>query len=295
MKRFAELYAQLDATTSTNAKVEAMRAYFEATPPEDAAWALFFLMGRRFKRLLPHRLLARWVMEEANLPEWLLEECYGAVGDLAETVSLLVDSEAEPGDEDLPLSRWVDERILPLYGLDEEGQRRAILAHFRTLDRFEVFVLSKILTGELRIGVSQTLVVRALGQAARIEPHVMSHRLMGQWEPSPASFEALLAPEGSADDPSRPYPFFLASPLEGAPESLGDVAEWLAEWKWDGIRAQLVRREGQVFLWSRGEELITERFPEVRPYDRPLRPGTARRTLAGLRGGLRGHPRLDPP
>ncbi len=268
MKRFADLYEALDRTTSTNEKVAALAGYFSSAPPADAAWAVYFLTGRRLKRLLQTRLLAEWAMEEAAVPEWLFEECYSSVGDLAETIALLLDGrprQVEPAAEALPLSAWVERRMLPLKELPVDEQRREVIRWWAGLDRWETFVLNKMLTGELRVGVSQTLVERALAERAQVPAATVAHRLMGSWEPTADFFEGLLSPEAGdgREDASRPYPFYLASPLDQPPEALGERAEWLAEWKWDGIRAQLLKRNGEVHLWSRGEELITERFPEV--------------------------------
>ena len=266
MRRFAQLYEELDRTTSTNEKVAALVSYFSSAPPEDAAWAVWFLTGRRLKRFLPGRLLAGWAMEEAKVPDWLFEESYSSVGDLAETIALVLDGRGEPDPvaEIPPLSLWMAERLLPLRALPPEEQRERVAGWWRGLPRWETFVLNKLLTGELRVGVSQTLVERALAQVAGLPQPTLAHRLMGTWEPTAAFFERLLSP-GAEDeeDGSRPYPFYLASPLEQPVDSLGDPREWLAEWKWDGIRAQLIRRGGAVHLWSRGEELITERFPEL--------------------------------
>jgi DNA ligase-1 len=266
LKRFARLYEALDRTTSTNEKVKALAAYFREAPPADAAWAVYFLTGRRIKRLLPSRLLAGWALELAAIPEWLFEESYASVGDLAETIALLLDAAGiEKGDEDLPLSAWVEERILPLRGLPPEEQRRQVTGWWSGLDRWPAFVLNKLLTGELRVGVSQTLVERALAEVAGLPPPALAHRLMGGWEPTAAFYESLLAAAGAQEeDDSRPYPFYLASPLEAAGlAELGERGGWQVEWKWDGIRAQLLKRGGCVYLWSRGEELITERFPEL--------------------------------
>ena len=276
MKRFAALYEALDRTTSTNEKVAALAAYFVSTPPEDAAWAVWFLTGRRLKRFLPGRLLAAWAMEEAGVPDWLFEESYAGVGDLAETISLILDGRgpAEPAPE-IPLSRWMAERLLPLRGRPPEEQRPEVTGWWRGLPRWETFVLNKLLTGELRVGVSQTLVERALAQVANVPQPTVAHRLMGVWEPTAAFFQGLLSPGGEDaedEDVSRPYPFYLASPLDQPVESLGPREEWLAEWKWDGIRAQLIRRGGAVHLWSRGEELITGRFPELTRTAMPLLP-----------------------
>lgn len=266
MRRFARLYEELDRTTSTNEKVAALVSYFSSAPPEDAAWAVWFLTGRRLKRFLPGRLLAGWAMEEARIPDWLFEDSYSSVGDLAETISLVLDGRGDtvPEGEIPPLSRWMEERLLPLRTLAPEEQRERVTAWWRGLPRWETFVLNKLLTGELRVGVSQTLVERALAQVAGVPQPMLAHRLMGAWEPTAAFYEGLLTPGGEGEeDGSRPYPFYLASPLDQPVESLGDPAEWLAEWKWDGIRAQLIRRGGKIHLWSRGEELITERFPEL--------------------------------
>lgn len=264
MRRFAQLYEALDRTTSTNEKVAALVAYFSSAPPEDAAWAVWFLTGRRLKRFLPSRLLAGWAMAEAGIPDWLFEESYASVGDLAETISLVLDGRGEAASApELPLSRWMSERLLPVRGLPEEEQRREVTGWWRGLPRWETFVLNKLLTGELRVGVSQTLVERALARIAGVPQPTIAHRLMGAWEPTASFYTGLFSPGVEEEDGSRPYPFYLASPLEQPVEELGAREEWLVEWKWDGIRSQLLRRGGAVHLWSRGEELITERFPEL--------------------------------
>ncbi len=264
MQRFSDLYAALDRTTSTNAKVAAMEAYFRDAPPEDAAWTVFFLAGRRLLRLLPSKLLREWTLEATGLSPWLLDESYAAVGDVAETIALLLDAVPPEGDErTVPLHTWIEDRLEGLRGKPPEAQREDVLHWWRCLPSFERFLLNKLLTGEMRVGVSQTLVVRALASVAGVTTDVMTHRLMGQWSPSAAAYAALMAPDAAADDASRPYPFCLAYPLELEVESLGPREVWQVEWKWDGIRAQLIRRGGATYLWSRGEEVITSRFPEV--------------------------------
>lgn len=262
MRRFAQLYDALDGTTSTNAKVAALRAYFAEAPPADAAWGLFFLTGRRLKRLIGPSLLAEWACEHARVPGWMFSECMGTAGDLAETIALLLDRPGRRADPP-PLSRLIEERLLPLRDAEEADRKRAVVALWDALDRREIFLLDKLLTGELRVGVSDTLAVRALAQHAGLPPATVTHRLMGTWEPGAQAFLALIAPGDSDADVSRPYPFFLASPLEEEPQELGRREEWLAEWKWDGIRAQIVRRASGAYLWSRGEELITGRFPDL--------------------------------
>jgi ATP-dependent DNA ligase len=263
MTRFASLYDSIDRTTSTNAKVAAMVEYFRSAPPADAAWAVFFLTGRRLKRLVPYASINDWTLAATGLEQWLLAECYAVVGDGAETAALVLDQLPISPSEDLPLSRWVEERILPLREADPMTQRARVTTWWRSLDRLQRFLLLKLITGELRVGVSQTLAVRGLAQAAGLPQTTVAARLMGEWTPSAEWFASLLSHDRTDDDRSRPYPFFLASPLEDPIETLGDPSAWLIEWKWDGIRAQLVKRAGLVNLWSRGEELITHRFPEI--------------------------------
>jgi DNA ligase-1 len=264
VKRFAALYDAIDRTTSTNAKVSALVEYFRTAPPADAAWAVYFLTGRRLKRLIPSAALREWSVIATGVPDWLMSETYAAVGDFAEIVALLLDTvPREETELDLPLASWVEDRLLPLAKMDLAGQRVNVMRWWRTLPRIERFLLNKLLTGEFRVGVAQTLVVRALAEAAAVDATVVAARLMGDWTPSADWFSTVIAPAAGEADASQPYPFFLASPLEDPPETLGPRSDWFVEWKWDGIRAQLVRRAGQTWLWSRGEELITLRFPEI--------------------------------
>ena len=261
MKQFARLYSAIDSTTSTNRKVDAMVEYFASAAPADAAWAVYFLSGERPKRLIPVRRIATWAMEESNVPEWLFEESYHAVGDLGETIALLL-PHSEAG-SDRPLHEWVEQILLPLAKQSEVEQHAAVLDAWRELAGTERFIWNKLITGSFRVGVSLQLVVRAIARVSNIDEAVISHRLSGHWTPTAASFTALVAADSGDADLSRPYPFYLAYALEGELESLGEAHEWQAEWKWDGIRAQLIRREGVTYIWSRGGELVTERFPEL--------------------------------
>ncbi len=261
MKRFANLFAEIDSTTRTNAKVDAMSRYFADAAPADAAWAVYFLTGGRPKRLVPVRRLAAWAMEESGVAEWLFEESYHAVGDLAETIALLLPESVESSEE--PLHELVERKLLAIGGATEESQRAIVLDAWRSLGGVERFVWNKLITGGFRVGVSQSLVLRSLSRASGVSQPVVSHRFAGDWKPSAESFTRLVAPGNEAPEASSPYPFFLAYPLEAELETLGAVSEWQAEWKWDGIRAQLLRRAGESYLWSRGDELITDRFPEI--------------------------------
>jgi DNA ligase-1 len=272
VKAFAELYTALDETTKTNEKVAALRRYMETAAPEDAAWAVAFLIGRRPKRLIASADLAEWAMDEAGVPDWLFAECIHAVGDFAETMALLLPP--AQASTDLPLHYWVEDRLLALRGATEETQRASMLSAWREMDERQRFAWNKLITGEFRVGVSQNLVVRAIAEASHIDQKTIAHRLMGDWQPTAEFWTQLVAVDAGDADISRPYPFSLAYPLEGDVDALGSPREWQAEWKWDGIRAQLIRRHGRTFLWSRGEELITDRFPELEALGTLLADGT---------------------
>ncbi|MCB1382125.1 MAG: ATP-dependent DNA ligase [Notoacmeibacter sp.] len=259
MKRFAELFAALDTTTSTNAKVAAMADYFRSAPDADKVWMMGLLSGRRPRRAVTARQLRIWAAEAAGIPLWLFEEAYPIVGDLAETIALVL---PRPKARDArSLSDWMA-LVESLRGQPEEAQKAAILSAWNGLGSAGRFLFNKLITGGFRVGVSQKLMTRALAAATGIEENVLAHRLMGEWQPQDTSFGDLVHARDNRAALSQPYPFFLAHALEAEPDALGPLSEWLAEWKWDGIRGQLVVRGGEHFLWSRGEELITDRFPE---------------------------------
>ncbi|NDY96539.1 ATP-dependent DNA ligase [Wenzhouxiangella limi] len=263
MKTFARLFDRLDRTTATNAKIEALIDYFRSADPGDAAWAVSFLTGRRIKRLVNTRELREWAAAASGLPLWLVEDSYEHVGDLAETLHLLLPP-ADTGSPAPGLASMVNDHLLALRAADDDQRRRAVLEMWRRLDGSERFLFNKLLTGGFRVGVSKRLVTRALAEVAGVDSSLIAHRLMGRWQPTASFFGGLVAPQSDDDiDPAVPYPFFLAAPLEDEPETLGEPGAWQAEWKWDGIRAQLIRRAGQTYVWSRGEELMNGRFPEI--------------------------------
>lgn len=266
MRDFAALYAALDASTATLAKVEAIRAWLARAEPADAAWGIHLLSGARLGRVLSPTALRRLAAEASGLADWLVEECYAHVGDLAETVALLVGDatgSGANGEANDGLAAWV-ERIVALRALDELTRVDAVRAWLLGLDPSSRFVLVKLLTGALRVGVSRGLVVRAIAAHAALPAERIAERLGGGWTPSAEAFKALLAPiDAAMESGARPLPFCLASPLTEGPDPLGPRADWLAEWKWDGIRAQLVRDGDRVRLWSRGDESLDGRFPEI--------------------------------
>jgi DNA ligase-1 len=272
VKAFAELYTQLDATTKTSQKVNALAEYFTAAQPAEAAWAVYFLSGRKPRQAVPTRRLQIWAAELAGIPDWLFEESRAVVGDLAESIALVLPTSSQTSDR--PLSEWVDSVLLRLREMTEMEQKAAVIAAWAAMDYRQAFVWNKLITGAFRVGVSQLLVTRALSRVSGVKAEAVAHRLMGDWQPSAEWFTRLTALDDSDADLSRPYPFCLAHPLDAAPEMLGDLADWQAEWKWDGIRSQLIRRGGETYLWSRGEELITVRYPELKALGDSLPEGT---------------------
>ncbi len=271
MKRFTQLFTTLDETIRTSEKLAALVDYFSSAPAEDAAWALYFLTGNKLKRLVTTSNLRAWMAVHADLPLWLVEESYDTVGDLAETLALLAASPQPPWD--IPLAEFVDNHLQALCGQTPTDQQARLSHLWSRLSADQCFVFHKLITGQFRVGVAHITIAKALAQIAGLPTETMAHRLMGTWQPTPEFFCSLLLPE-EGPNISRPYPFFLAHPLAMPPEELGTPADWQAEWKWDGIRTQLISRGGQWLLWSRGEELITDRFPDLASLAQQLPAGT---------------------
>jgi DNA ligase-1 len=268
MREFARLYADLDETTATNRKLEALQNYFASAAPENAAWAVYFLAGGKPRQAVPSKLLRQYAIEYAGLDDWLFDESYAAVGDTAETIAHILPPPKR--ESSVGLAVWMEERIGPLRGADPGTIREALFSYWDELTWRERFLFVKLIGGGFRVGVSKLLVTRALASIAAVDSKLIAQRLMG-WtdgrvKPTAAGFLQLIAAQTDNEHKLRggqPYPFFLAHQLQGDPAALGDMGDWQVEWKYDGIRAQLVRRGGQNYLWSRGEDLITERFPEL--------------------------------
>ncbi len=271
MKAFAALFAELDATTSTAAKVDALQRYFAHAEPADAAWAVYFLAGGKPRQVVPTAMLRALACERAGIADWLFDACYQAVGDLAETIAHVLPAPVSVSD--VGLAEWIEARLLPLRGLAPVEQAARIGTYWDELDGAGRFLLTKLIGGGFRVGVSKLLVQRALAAVSALDAKLIAHRMMGYTDakraPDAARYRQLIAAEvdGAPAESGQPYPFFLAHAVEGHAAdfaaTLGPPSQWLVEWKYDGVRAQLVKRAGQVWLWSRGEELVTERFPEV--------------------------------
>lgn len=263
MKLFTELYVELDQTNKTNEKIDALRFYFERAEKSDAAWAFYFLSGRKPRQIVPSKKLREWAIEKAGIPEWLYLECRDTVGDGSETIALLLPNNTIV--DETALHILVEERLLPLRTSPEEIQKAEVIAAWSRMNYSQRLVYNKLISGSFRVGVSQQLVVRALSQISELPPDIIAHRAMGDWEPTPEFYAQLVNPAVDEDEApiARPFPFHLAHQMDFAADDLGAVSDWQAEWKWDGIRAQVIKRQGEVFMWSRGEDLITDRFPEV--------------------------------
>jgi DNA ligase-1 len=270
MRRFSQLFNELDASTATNAKVDALKRYFAQASDADAAWAVYFLSGGKPRQVVPTSMLSTLAIRRAGIAEWLFDECYQAVGDLAETIAHVLPVALELSD--VGLAEWVEQRLLPLRTATPEQQAERITAYWGELDATGRFLLTKLIGGGFRVGVSKLLVQRALAAHAGLDAKLVAQRMMGFTDksarPDAGLYRSLLAHDSvPLADSGQPYPFFLAHaldlPLADFETRLGPPADWLVEWKYDGIRAQVVRRAGSIWIWSRGEELVTERFPEV--------------------------------
>jgi DNA ligase-1 len=297
MGLFAELVVLLGTSTKTNDKLEALIQYFKASIDKDKVWVIALFSGRKPKRTVNTTQLAVWSLEITGLPSWLYEESYHTVGDLAETIALLLPDQEDPVWKSITNVEKTEEDRMNEIGqrsaakgdgslayylarLTEIGKEEEIIKKdfivqcWAHMNRDERFVFNKLITGGFRIGVSQKMIVNALAKTTATPASVIAHRISGNWDPSTISFESLLSEEGASGDISRPYPFYLAYALEDEPATLGSPEEWQAEWKWDGIRGELIKRGGQLFAWSRGEELITDRLPEYQAFFNGLPEGT---------------------
>jgi len=260
MKAFAELIKELDSTNKTNAKVAALSAYFMAANPQDKVWTIALLSHRRPPRPVNTTLLREWASEAAGIPQWLFEESYHIVGDLAETIALVIPASEKKTPR--TLSQFLGE-LIALKPKSEAEKKAYVCQNWQQLDYYERFVFTKLITGAFRIGISQKLMTRALSKATGLDEDILAYKLMGNWDPQTISFERLVLEEQKNDMLSKPYPFYLAYALEGEISSLGNTGDWCAEHKWDGIRAQVIIRNNTLFIWSRGEELVTDKYPEL--------------------------------
>lgn len=274
LELFAELVTELNSSTKTNDKLDALSGYFFTAPNKDKVWVIAIFSGRKPRRIVSSTLLQTWCCEIAGIPYWLFAESYHTVGDLAETISLLLPGDNLSIPEHKSLS-WYLEQFIAIEKQDEAIKKRFILSSWEKMNRSEKFVFNKLITGNFRIGVSQKMIVNALSKIVSLSASVIAHRISGNWDPVTTSFHDLLNIDMMETDYSKPYPFYLAYALDAEPATLGSTDEWQAEWKWDGIRGQLIKRNNELFVWSRGEELMTEKFPEYHILKQSLPNGIA--------------------
>jgi DNA ligase-1 len=260
-RQFSNLITQLGMTGSTSARIRLLSDYFNTAPEADKVWTIALFTGRRGKRSVSATLLRTWAAALGNIPDWLFQESYHEVGDLAETIALLVPPAAGEA-SDKNLSDYM-QLLKSLEKADDDTKKSSITACWQGLSPDECFVFNKLITGGFRIGVSAQILVQALAKHKGEDPAVLTHRISGDWDPFTITFDALVHGHGQSDNHSKPYPFYLAYALDISMDEMGGPQDWMAEWKWDGIRGQLIRRQGQSFIWSRGEELVTDKFPEL--------------------------------
>ncbi|WGQ11454.1 ATP-dependent DNA ligase [Pedobacter gandavensis] len=271
MKRFTELIAQLESSNKTNDKMAALVAYFNEAEEQDKPYVIAMFTGKKPKRPVSTALLKEWAIEKSGIPAWLFAESYHNVGDLSETIALILPPPTQTSD--LKLSEWI-KALAVLNGLDDSAKKSFITDSWDRLNTPERFIFNKLISGNFRIGVSGKMLVNALAKQSQVPANQIMHSIMGKWNPEEITYSELIAGAHVNTDHSWPYPFCLAYALEQAPEALGTVQEWQAEWKWDGIRGQIVKRGGELFIWSRGEELVTDQFPELHFLSAELPDGT---------------------
>ena len=261
MKDFATLINALDSTNKTSLKQEAIAHFLQVASSQDKLWFLALFTGKKPKRNVNSSFMKIWAMEVAQIPEWLFVESYSSVGDLGETISLLLPPPQEK--IELSLSEWM-QKIIDLKDKTEEEKKEFVLKAWKSLDYIERFIFNKLLGGSFRIGVSSKTLINTLAKFYDLDASVVTHSIMGHWNPQEVDFDGLIKGDYTDTHLSKPYPFCLAYALEKDLEDLGDANNWLVEYKWDGIRGQFIKRNHEVFIWSRGEELVTDQFPEIK-------------------------------
>ena len=260
MKQFSQLFSTLETSNKTNDKISALVHYFSTATEEDKLWLIALFTGKRPKRPVKTNFLKLWAMEISEIPEWLFLESYASVGDLGETIALLLPPSENSIDQSL--SVWMKE-IIALHDKTDEEKKEFVTHAWNNLDTQERLIFNKLIGGSFRIGVSHKLLVNALSKYSGIDENALMHAIIGKWKVEETQFSELINGENINTDASKLYPFCLAYPLENELEKLGEVKDWQIEYKWDGIRGQIIKRNEEIFIWSRGEELVTEQFPEL--------------------------------
>ena len=200
MKLFAQLFAELDRSTATLAKIDSLKRYFAAAAPRDAAWAVYFLAGGKPRQVVANAVLSATACRRAGIDDWLFDACYQAVGDFAETVTHVLPPPSRGSD--LGLAEWVEERLLTLRGLAPAEQSARIASYWDELESAERFLLNKLIGGEFRVGVSKLLVQRAIA-ATGAERVIVTHgyeAVMVRWLTEQGLEASAFATEYGDDD-----------------------------------------------------------------------------------------------
>jgi DNA ligase-1 len=271
MRRFTELIQRLEMSNKTNDKIAALVSYFNEADDLDKPFVIAMFTGKKPKRPVTTTLIRQWATELSGIPEWLFAESYHSVGDLSETIALVLPPAEHVTDR--KLHEWIND-LAGLSSKTEPDKKAFILNAWNSLETQERFIFNKLISGNFRIGVSNKMLVNALAKQSDTEANKIMHSIMGKWEATEITYNDLVGGAHVNTDSSWPYPFCLAYALEMEPASLGQPEEWQAEWKWDGIRGQIVKRNGELFIWSRGEELVTAQFPELHFLVEELEDGT---------------------
>ncbi|MGN6340653.1 MAG: ATP-dependent DNA ligase [Ginsengibacter sp.] len=261
LQLFAELVTELSSSTKTNDKLQSLVDYFATGPDEDKVWVIALFSGRRPRRSVNLKLMRQWCIELAQIPDWLFTECHHTVGDFSETLALLLSKTETLQRENQSLCYYL-QKLISIEKEDEAVKKNFIVESWQQMNAEEKFVFNKLITGAFRVGVSQKTIVNALAKVVDVSPSIIAHRISGNWDPLTTSFNDLLSETAAVTDFSKPYPFYLAYAIDDSVENLGEPELWQAEWKWDGIRGQMIKRNNELFVWSRGEELMTDKFPE---------------------------------
>ncbi|MGN6542613.1 MAG: ATP-dependent DNA ligase, partial [Ginsengibacter sp.] len=261
LQLFAELVTELSSSTKTNDKLQSLVDYFATGPDGDKVWVIALFSGRRPRRAVNLKLMRGWCIELAQIPDWLFTECHHTVGDFSETLALLLSKTETLQRENQNLSYYL-QKLISIEKEDETVKKNFIVESWQQMNAEEKFVFNKLITGAFRVGVSQKTIVNALAKVVAVSPSIIAHRISGNWDPLTTSFNDLLSETVAVTDFSKPYPFYLAYAIDDSVENLGEPELWQAEWKWDGIRGQMIKRNNELFVWSRGEELMTDKFPE---------------------------------
>ena len=262
MEFFSKLFHDLDSTTKTNIRLDFLVDYLTTADPKDAIWVCWFLNGKRIKGAIKSSELKELASDYSGFPLWLVEECHDNVGDLAETISLLVGDAVVPSNV-IGLNSIVDRYIRSLVGMSLDEKRDRLREAWKTFRSEDSLPFHKLLTGGFRMGISSGNLYKALARVGNVEPAVIAQRLSGNWNPGSLTLDDILQPSSSDSRFCVPFPFCLAHPLQEEPYTLGDCNDWQVEWKWDGIRAQLIINSGLSMLWSRGDESVGNSFPEI--------------------------------